>query len=253
VELRAERSLVWNKFPVAIDLTSVFNTNSEFSLIIDEDISNVLFWKRKLSLWSFTLSSHVQGKSFFWASGIAERCAWVVIWTLWLEGNTASDFSVWPDLSLKRLNCENLILEKHWIIFNCLSDSLVLSRQSSNGFFLSSLILLIELLIIVGVIRVETIVIIIYLTVLEKSFFFWFFLAELIIESILFLVFLFVCGESSPREFDWNLTLVHDGVVLVWIQSNTSWIHVNMALAEVYIVIMRLALNWDACFKVIVR
>jgi hypothetical protein len=49
---------------VAINLTCVFNADSELSLVIDEDVTNVLFWKRKLSLWAFTLSSHVQSKSF---------------------------------------------------------------------------------------------------------------------------------------------------------------------------------------------
>jgi len=60
---------------VAIDLACVFDTYSEFSHVVDKDITNILFWKRELSLWAFTLSSHVQSKSFFGASGVAERGA----------------------------------------------------------------------------------------------------------------------------------------------------------------------------------
>jgi len=145
VELRAEWRLVWNEFPVAVDLTCVFNSNSEFSHVVDEDITNVLFWKRELSLWTFTLSSHVQSKSFFRASCVAERGARVVVWTLRFESDAACDLSVWPDLSLKWLDGENLILEEHWVILDGLSDSLVLSGKGGNGLLLSSLVLLFEL------------------------------------------------------------------------------------------------------------
>jgi hypothetical protein len=253
VELRAKRSLVWNEFPVAVDLACVFNTYSEFSLIVDEDITNVLFWKRKLSLWAFTLSSHVQCESFFRASGVAERGARVVIWTLWLEGDTAGDLSVWPDLSLKWLNCEDLILEKHWVIFDSFSDTLVLSGKSSDGLLLISLSLLHELVLIVGVIRVEAVLVFFNVTVLKESFFFSFLCAELRVKSALLLVFLFIGGESSPRKFDWNLRFVHDSVVLVRIKCDTCWIHVDVTFAEINVVIVRLSFDWYDGFKVVVR
>jgi len=154
VELRAEWCLIRNKFQVAIDLACVFDTYSEFSHVVDKDITNILFWKRELSLWAFTLSSHVQSKSFFGASGVAERGAWVVVWTLRFKGNAASDFSVWPDLSLEWLDGENLILEEHWVILDGLSDSLILSGKGGNSFFLSSLVLLLEFSRIIWVIGV---------------------------------------------------------------------------------------------------
>jgi len=77
-----------------------------------------------------------------------------VIWTLRFKSNAASDFSVWPDLSLEWLNGENLILEEHWVIFDSLSDSLVLSGKGGDSFFLSSFVLLSELIFIIGVIGI---------------------------------------------------------------------------------------------------
>jgi hypothetical protein len=145
VELRAEWRLIRNEFPVAIDLACVFNSNSEFSHVVDEDITDVLFWKRELSLWAFTLSSHVQSESFFRASGVAERGAGVVVWTLRFESDAAGDLSVWPDLSLKWLDGENLILKEHWVIFDSLSDSLILSGKGGDSLFFSSFVLLLEL------------------------------------------------------------------------------------------------------------
>lgn len=68
-----------------------------------------------------------------------------MVWTLRFESNAASDFSVWPDLSLKWLDGEDFILEEHWVIFDGLSDSLILSGKGGDSLFFSSFILLLEL------------------------------------------------------------------------------------------------------------
>jgi hypothetical protein len=63
VEFRSERRFVWDQFPMTIDLSGVLDANSEFLLEVDEDISDVLLWKRKLGLWTLALPSHVESKS----------------------------------------------------------------------------------------------------------------------------------------------------------------------------------------------
>lgn len=124
---------------MAIDLASVFNSDSEFFLEVDKDVSNILLRKRKLCLWTLALASHVEGQSFLRTRGVAESSTRVVIGTLRLECHTASYLSVWPNLSLEWLDGEDLVLEQHRVIIHSLADALVLSLKSSNCFLLSPL------------------------------------------------------------------------------------------------------------------
>jgi len=116
---------------MAIDLTCVFDSNIELILIIYKDIANVHFSNRKLGLRTFTLACHIKRKSLFRTSYVTKGCARVVIRTLRLECHTASNLSIGPDLSLKRFNAKNLILEEHEIFFYSFPYRLVLSCQSS--------------------------------------------------------------------------------------------------------------------------
>ena len=61
MEFGAEWSLVWDQFPVAVNLSGVLNTDSEFFLEVHEDVADVLLWKRELSLRTLALAGHVQG------------------------------------------------------------------------------------------------------------------------------------------------------------------------------------------------
>lgn len=60
-EFGSKWCLIRNKLPVAIDFTGIFNAQLEGFLICNENVSNVHFGDRKLSLWAFTLSSEVEG------------------------------------------------------------------------------------------------------------------------------------------------------------------------------------------------
>jgi len=62
MEFGAERSLVWDQLPVAVNLSGVLNTDSEFFLEVHEDVADVLLWKRELSLRTLALAGHVQGE-----------------------------------------------------------------------------------------------------------------------------------------------------------------------------------------------
>ena len=66
-----------------------------------------------------------------------------MVWTLELEGYAASNLDIWPDFALNGLDGENLILEEHWIVLNCLANTLVLLLESSNSLLL--ILLLLEL------------------------------------------------------------------------------------------------------------
>lgn len=83
------------------------------------------------------------------------------------------------------------------------------------------------------------------IVVLKHLSLFCLLLAQLHVESGLLLVLLFVRGKGSPREFDWHLTLVHNRVVLVRVESNARGVHVNVGLREVYVVIVRFSSNGD--------
>jgi hypothetical protein len=215
---------------VAIDFTSIFDSDGELSLEVDEDVSDVLLWERKLSLWAFALTSHIQCKSLFGTGGVAESGARIVIWTLRLESHAASDLSVWPDLALKRLDGENLILEEHGVIINCLSDALVLSSKSGDSLLAISLLLEMQLILIIGVIAVKTVLTVIEVLRLQNLPLLSLFLSKLLVESALLLVLLLVSCKGSPGEFDRDLGLVHDGVVLVRVQGDRSGVHVNVGL-----------------------
>jgi hypothetical protein len=121
---------------MAVDFTGVLDADGELFLEVDKDVSNVLLGKGELGLRTLTLPSHVESKSLLRASGVAESGARVVIWALRLEGHAASNFCVWPDLSLQRLDREDLVLEKHRIVLYSLADSLVLSLEGSDGLLL---------------------------------------------------------------------------------------------------------------------
>jgi hypothetical protein len=144
---------------MAVNLTSIFNSNWEFSLEIDKNIANVLLRQRELSLRSFTLASHVKGESLFATSGVAEGGTTVMIRTLRSESNTAGYLSVRPDLSLKGLDGEDFILEEHWVIVNCFPDALVLSLKRSNGFFLVPFFFELNLILIVRVVTIKRLIV----------------------------------------------------------------------------------------------
>jgi len=103
---------------VAVDLTSVLDADGKLFLEVNEDVTDILLWKGKLGLWTFTLTCHVQSESLLGAGGVAKGSARVVVWTLWLESHAAGDFGVWPNLSLKGLDGEDFVLEEHWIVFD---------------------------------------------------------------------------------------------------------------------------------------
>jgi hypothetical protein len=117
---------------VAVNLSGVFNSDIKLVLVVNENISDVHLGDAQLSLWAFSLASHVEAQSFLGASHIAEGSARVVVWTLGLKGHTAGDFSVGPNLSLEGLDRENLILEKHGVFIDSFLNSLVLSGKGSN-------------------------------------------------------------------------------------------------------------------------
>ena len=139
MEFGSEWSLIGNQFPMAIDFTSVFNSDGKLFLEVDENVSNVLLRERKLSLWALSLACHVQGQSLFRASGVAESCARIVVGTLRLEGHAARDLCVWPYLALEWFDGEDLILEEHWVIVHSFADALILSLESRNGLLLGPL------------------------------------------------------------------------------------------------------------------
>ena len=147
---------------------------------------------------TFTLTSHVQCKSFFRTGGIAEGSARIVIGALRFESHAASDLSVWPDLSLKRFNGENLILEEHGVVINSLSDALVFSSKGGDSLLSISLLFEMKFILIVGVIAVKTVLNVVDVLRLKNLSLLSFFLDQLLVESILLLVLLFVSCKSSP-------------------------------------------------------
>lgn len=78
-----------------------------------------------------------------------------MIRTLRPEGDTAGDLGVGPDLTLKRLNCEDLILEQHWVVINSFPDALILPLERGDGLLLVSLSFELHFILIVGVITVK--------------------------------------------------------------------------------------------------
>jgi hypothetical protein len=154
-----------------------------------------------------------------------------VVRPLRLECHATRDLGVWPDLTLEWLNCEDLVLEEHGIIIDGLPDALVLARERGNRLLAGSGSLELELGLVVGVIAVQALIAaLVVILSLENGSLFVLLLRELLIEAGFLLVFLLLGCESSPRELDWDLALVDDGVVLVRVQRDTCGIHVNVGL-----------------------
>lgn len=133
MELRPERSFIGDKLIVAIDFSSVFDSNFKIILVVHEDVSNVHLCDGELSLRAFALTSHVEGESFLRTGDVAKSGAGVVIGSSWFECNATGNFGVWPDLSLQRLNIEDVVLEEHQVFIYSLSNALKLSCQSCDG------------------------------------------------------------------------------------------------------------------------
>lgn len=95
------------------------------------------------------MTCHVQGESLLGAGRVAEGGAGVVIRALRLECHTAGDLCIRPDLALKGLDGEDLILEEHRVVLNCFANALVLSLQSGNRLLLGALPLELHLCLIV--------------------------------------------------------------------------------------------------------
>lgn len=55
---------------------------------------------------------------------------------------------------------------------------------------------------------------------------------------MLLINFLFPGGKGPPRELDGDRALIHDFVVLMRIQRNRCWLHVNVSLREVDVIIV---------------
>jgi len=65
VELGTEGCLIRNEFPMAIDFTSVLNSYIELILIVNKDVTDVHLSDRELSLWTSSLTGHIEGKALF--------------------------------------------------------------------------------------------------------------------------------------------------------------------------------------------
>ena len=85
---------------MAIDFTSIFDTELERLLVSDENITDVHLSDRELGLRTLALSSEVQSQALLVASDIGKSRARVVIRALRLEGHAASDLGVGPDFPL---------------------------------------------------------------------------------------------------------------------------------------------------------
>lgn len=154
IELGAKRSLIGNEFPVAVNLTGIFNTELKRLLIGHKNVTDVHLCDGELGLGTLTLASEVQGETLLVTGDISEGCARVMVWTLWTEGHAASHLCVGPDFSFERLNLEYLILEEHLVLLHSLSDAHVLAVKSGHSPLLSSLELSLRLSGVIGVITV---------------------------------------------------------------------------------------------------
>lgn len=75
-----------------------------------------------------------------------------MVGALGTESHTAGHLCVGPNFALKRLNLENFVLEKHLVLFDCLSDAHVFAIKRGNGSLLAPLHLLLGLSLIIRVI-----------------------------------------------------------------------------------------------------
>ena len=117
VELRAERRLVWNQLPMAVDLASIFDTELEGLLVRHEDVTDVHLGDGELGLGALALAGEVQRQALLVAGDIGEGRAGVVVGTLRTERDTAGHLRVRPNLALERLDLEDLVLEEHFVLW----------------------------------------------------------------------------------------------------------------------------------------
>ena len=85
---------------MAIDFTSIFDTEFKRLLVSDENITNVHLRDRELGLRTLALSSEVQSQALLVASDIGKSRARVMIRALGTESHTAGHLSVGPNLAL---------------------------------------------------------------------------------------------------------------------------------------------------------
>lgn len=146
---------------MAINLTSVFNAYLKRFLTGHKNVTNVHLSDRQLSLRSFTLPRKIERKPVLTASSVTKSSAWVLIRSLRPESHTTCHLGIRPDLSLKRFNLEDLILEKHRIFCYSFADGLVLTGESRKSFRSAAVTLRLQLVLVVGVVWVETPVIVV--------------------------------------------------------------------------------------------
>jgi hypothetical protein len=188
------------------------------------------------------VASHVQSKSLFGASSVAESSATVVIRSLRPESDTASDLSVGPNFTLERFDGEDLILEQHWVIVNSLPDALILSLKGGNGLLLVPLSFELKFILVIRIITVKGLLIrTVEVLRLHNLSFLGLFLNQLLVKSRLLLILFFFSRKSAPRELNRYLRLVHDCVVLVTVQSDRRGIHMDVTLRQKYVVVMTLS------------
>ena len=256
VELRSKRCLIRDQFPMTVDFASIFDAQFKRFLVSDKDVADVHLCDRQLGLWAFALPCEIEGKSLLVAGHVGKGCARVMVGALWAEGHAAGHLSVGPNFSFEWLNLEDLVLEEHFIFFNCLSNGGVFPGQGRDCSLLFALLLGVELALVVGVVGVETLVLTLVFSLLDGLLNFFFFLllllAQLQVESGLLCLFLGLSGKCPPRKLDWDSTFVDDLVVLVRVERDGRGIGVYVALGEVDVVVVGFTDDWDLGGEVVI-
>ena len=125
-----------------------------------------------------------------------------MIGALRAESDTARHLSVGPDLALKRLNLENLVLEQHFVLLNSLSDAHILAVEGRNGALLAPLELGLGLGGVVGIVTVQVAVIFVVLAGLDSLLdfiaLFLLLLGKLEVKPLLFGLLFELGGEGPP-------------------------------------------------------
>ena len=176
---------------MAVNFAGIFDTELKRLLVGHENVANVHFGDGKLSLWALALTSEVKCKALLVASNVGKCRAGVVVWTLWAEGYTTGHLRVRPNLTLKGLNLENLVLEEHLVLLDGLSDAHVLAVEGSDSSLLASVLLGLGLGGVIGVVAIQVAILIVVLASVDSLLDFFslllLFLAELQVEPLLFL------------------------------------------------------------------
>ncbi len=140
---------------------------------------------------------------------------------------------------------EDLVLEEHLVLLDGLPDAHVLAVEGGHGALLAPLELGLGLGGVVGVVTVKVAIVVLVLTsvngLLDLLTLFLLLLRKLLVQQLLFLLLLYLGHECTPRELDGHGALVDDLKVLVREEGDGGRLGVDVAFAQIDVVVVSLA------------